>query len=126
MHVSLDDYLHFVLLWLKQRTGVHLGELVIYPAMVRHCLCCHGSANYAHETNGLCAKCLVDQKCTICHEPFTPSLDSVATFCPTCWKRLETTWTTVFENEDPVRAEIAVRTAVTKAQPPLIGCPHLG
>lgn len=123
MNISLKDYLDFVLLWLKKRTKVHLGDLVVYPALVRHCFCCHGSAKYASETNALCKTCLADQECTLCHQPFEPNADSVGTYCAACWKELETTWVTTFE-DDPVKAEGAIRSAVTTAQPSLIGCRH--
>ena len=63
MNISLRDFLDFVVLWLMKRTGVHLNELVIYPAMVRHCLCCHGNGRYDSSTNGLCEKCCLEQRC---------------------------------------------------------------
>ena len=39
MTTSLKDYMDFCLLWIKKQTGIHLGNLVVYPALVRHCLC---------------------------------------------------------------------------------------
>ena len=126
MNISLSDYLQFLDLWIKKRTEVHLGDLVIYPTMVRHCLCCQGSANYARETNGLCRKCNVEMPCTMCGEPFTPSLDTVGTYCAKCWGTLESTWVKTFQEEDPVRAEAAVKALVIKAHPSLDGCGHCG
>ncbi|MEM7307788.1 MAG: hypothetical protein AAF682_14005 [Planctomycetota bacterium] len=124
MGASLNDFLDFVLFWIKKRTEVHLGELVVYPAMVRHCLCCQGNGNYAHETNGLCPRCCVPLDCTMCGESFTPSDDSVGVFCPACWAQLETSWKTTFEQEDPVRAETSLRSTVSAARPILTGCRH--
>ena len=124
MNISLRDFLDFVMLWLKKRTGVHLGELVIHRAMVRHCFCCHGNKAYVHETDGLCETCCREQKCTMCKETFTPSMESVGVFCATCWAQLETTWTALFENGDPVRAESKVRSLVTASHPALMGCRH--
>jgi hypothetical protein len=122
--LSLNDFLDFVLLWIKQRSGVHQGELTIYPAMVRHCLCCQENATYAHRTNGLCLKCCEEQVCLLCSEEFTPSLESVGVFCPSCWSRLEKTWTTTFVEQDPIRAEAEIRSAVAAARPKLSGCRH--
>lgn len=124
MATSLKDFLDFVLLWIKKRTEVHLHELVVYPAMVRHCLCCHASASYADETNGLCRKCCREQGCAMCGEAFTPSLDSVGVFCPSCWAGLETTWKKTFEEESPAHAESRIRSLVTSARPSLTGCRH--
>ena len=90
MSLSLKDYIDFVLLWVQKRTGVHLGELLIYPAMVRHCLCCQASVTYAHRTHGLCLKCCEEQVCLLCSDAFAPSRESVGAFCPSCWTRLET------------------------------------
>ena len=123
MPISLQDYLEFALLWVKKQTGIHLDKLVIYPAMVRHCLCCHTGSSYAHETFGLCERCCQEQPCAMCKAAFTPSRESVGVYCPTCWKRLETTWTTAFA-EDPVRAENEVRSLFMSALPPLTGCQH--
>jgi hypothetical protein len=122
--LSLKDYQDFVLLWIQKRTGVHLGELVIYPAMVRHCLCCQANATYAHRTNGLCLTCCSEQTCLLCSDAFTPSQESIGPFCPSCWARLETTWTTTFQEHDPVRAESEIRSIVAAARPPLSGCRH--
>ncbi len=124
MYISLNDFLDFVIVWIKKRTEVHLGELVIYPTMVRHCFCCHGDGNYANATNGLCRKCCVERECAMCRETFEPSLESVGVFCPKCWDELEATWTTTFNDVDPVRAETVVRSLVTKAAPCLTGCRH--
>jgi hypothetical protein len=124
--LSLKDFQEFVLLWIKKRTGVHLGELTIYPAMVRHCLCCQANATYAHRTNGLCLECCEEQVCLLCSGPFVPTLESVGVFCPSCWSRLETTWTRTFREQDPVRAEVEIHSIVAAARPRLSGCRHRG
>ncbi len=126
MGASLNDFLDFVLLWVKKRTGVHVGELVVYPAMVRHCLCCQQNGSYSHTADGLCQKCCVDMPCTMCGETFTPTMESLGVFCAKCWSGLEEKWSTTFRDEDPVRAEMAVRTAVSDAHPILTGCRHAG
>ena len=127
MPISLRDYLDFVILWVKKRTGVHREEqLLIYPAMVRHCLCCQASVTYAHRTNGLCLKCCEEQVCLLCSDAFAPSRESVGVFCPACWGRMETTWTTIFQEQDPVRAELEIRSVLTRARPVLSGCRHRG
>ena len=124
--LSLADFLDFVLLWIQKRTGVHDGDLVVYAAMVRHCLCCQVGATYAQRTNGLCLKCCDEQTCLLCADAFAPSLESVGVFCPACWARLETTWTTTFQEQDPERAKAQIRTMVTAARPGLSGCRHRG
>lgn len=124
MNISLRDYQDFLLLWVKKRTRVHYEKLVIYPAMVRHCLCCHTSRQYAFETNGLCDPCAKAQTCTKCGEAFAPTKDSVGTYCASCWAGLEGTWTTTFEEKDPVTAEATVRAFVTGVRPRLTGCSH--
>jgi len=126
MSLSLKDYADFVLLWIQKRTGVHVGELLIYPAMVRHCLCCQMSVTYAHRTSGLCLKCCEEQVCILCSDAFVPSRESVGVYCPDCWARLETTWTTSFSEQDPVPAELKIRSIVTKGRPVLSGCRHRG
>ncbi len=124
--ISLNDFLDFVLLWVKKRTQVHLGELVIFPAMVRHCLCCHGSQSYAWETDGLCQACSQQQVCALCKVDFVPGAESVGVFCPVCWQGLERTWRETFEGEDPVAAESKVKGMVRSARPNLTSCRHLG
>lgn len=126
MSTSLKDFLDFVVLWLKKRTGVHLGELVVYPAMVRHCLCCHAGSSYAEQTNALCRKCAAEQHCTMCKSTFTPSDDSVGVFCPSCWAQLEATWKTRFDTDGVAAAESSVRSAVTASRPTLMSCAHRG
>ena len=127
MPISLKEYLEFVLLWLKKRTGVHLeSQLYLYPAMVRHCLCCQRGGSYAGDTQGLCRKCCQELACTVCHEMFTPSKETVGTYCAGCWGEIESTWTKTFQDHDPVRAESAVRSMVTAAHPSLLGCRHAG
>ena len=124
MAVSLNDFLDFVLLWVKKRTGVHEGELVIYPTMVRHCLCCHADGPYAHETDGLCRKCFLEQHCPMCRQEFMPSMEAVGVFCPTCWARVEETWKKIFEEEDQGVATDRVRSLVMAARPSLNRCRH--
>lgn len=124
MSVSLRDYLDFVLLWVRKRSGVHEGELLVHSAMVRHCLCCNSNATYAHRTNGLCLRCCEAQECLLCAAAFAPSDDSVGVFCPACWARLENTWVTTFERGEPDRAELEIRSIVTAARPRLSGCRH--
>ncbi len=125
MPVSLRDYWDFVEVWIKKRTGVHLGEVVIYPAMVRHCLCCQKGHSYARKTNGLCEVCAAaPPTCSMCKQVFEPDDDSVGPYCQTCWAKLETTWTETFQNEDPVRAVDKTKALVIAAKPPLLGCRH--
>ena len=126
MGISLRDFQDFVLLWLQNRTGVHDGELRVYPAMVRHCLCCQVGGTYAHRTNGLCLKCCDEQDCILCKETFTPSDDSVGPICVACWSKLETSWTTTFQEPDPAKAEGDLRSVLTAAKPRLTGCQHRG
>ena len=126
MNISLRDYQDFLLLWVKKRTKVHLENLVIYPAMVRHCLCCHKSRQYSFETNGLCDACLADQTCTKCKQAFTPTKESVGTYCEGCWAAVEETWTRTFQEKDPVSAESSLRAFVTGVRPRLTGCSHVG
>lgn len=124
MPTSLKEWLEFATLWVKKQTGVHLGSLVVYPAMVRHCLCCNQGGSYSHDTFGLCERCVADQTCRMCEAAFTPSRASVGIYCEACWKKLETTWTETFV-EDPVEAENAVRSLLLSALPPLTGCHHV-
>jgi len=123
MATSLKDYMDFCLLWIKKQTGVHLGNLVVYPALVRHCLCCHRGGSYSHQTYALCEACCTDQTCTLCGEGFEPDRDSVARYCPSCWGRMEAEWK---ENhaEDPVKAENEFRSTVMGGLPSLLGCNH--
>ena len=101
-----------------------MGELVIYPAMVRFCLCCLQDRPYAHATRGLCLTCCAEeQTCPLCKAGFRATEESVGVFCPACWGELEATWKTTFA-EDPVRAESLVRSRVTAAHPNLLGCRH--
>ena len=123
MSTSLRDYMDFCLLWMKKKTGVHLGELVLYPAMVRHCLCCFRGSNYAHQTFGLCDRCCADQTCTRCKESYEPNRDSVGRYCPSCWGDMEKHWKEAHE-KDPVAAENELRSTIMKALPSLIGCQH--
>jgi hypothetical protein len=123
--ISLKEYLEFVVLWLKKRTGVHLEEkLVFFPAMVRHCLCCQSGGSYSGETQGLCRVCCRELVCSMCAAEFAPSDATVGTYCASCWGKLESTWTTTFADMDPGSAEGAVRSLVTASHPGLSGCRH--
>lgn len=125
MQTSLKDFLDFVTLWLKKRTGVHQEEtLVIYPAMVRHCLCCHSGGNYAESTDGLCRSCVTGPHCPMCDSDFEPTMESVGVFCPACWSELEGIWRSTFEGQGVASAESAIRSRVTAARPALLGCQH--
>ena len=125
MNSSLRDFLDFVILWLKKRTGVHQEpQLLIYPALVRHCLCCHSGRPYAEDTDGLCRECRQSPHCPVCDADFEPSMESVGVFCPSCWGDLETTWTTAFGDTGVASAESAIRSRVTAARPVLQGCSH--
>ena len=127
MPISIKEYLEFVMLWVKKRTGIHLeDQLHFYPAMVRHCLCCQRGGNYASETQGLCLKCCRELACTVCDDAFTPSEETVGTYCAGCWGKIESTWTRTFEEQDSVSATGAVRSMLTAAHPPLMGCQHAG
>ena len=125
MSTSLKDFLDFVILWLKKRTGVHREQqLFVYPAMVRHCLCCHHGGAYATDTDGLCRKCRPSPHCPVCDTDFEPSMESVGVFCQACWGELETTWRATFAADGVAIAESAIRSRVTAAHPVLHGCDH--
>ncbi|MAB79320.1 MAG: hypothetical protein CMJ89_08200 [Planctomycetes bacterium] len=125
MSTSLKDYVDFCLLWVKKRTGVHLGNLAVYPALARHCLCCNRGSSYSHRTFGLCELCCNEQTCTLCQESFEPSRDSVARYCQRCWGGIESRWKASF-SEDPVRAENEFRGTIMTGVPSLLGCNHTG
>ena len=125
MGASLTDFLDFVVFWMKKRTGLHPGKLVVFPAMVRHCLCCQKNGAYSHAVDGLCTRCCAEVPCGMCGADFTPSGESLGIFCPGCWTELEGIYREAYD-ASPSRAELLVRTRVSSAQPSLTSCPHGG
>lgn len=123
MGASLTDFLDFVIFWMKKRTELHQGQFTVFPAMVRHCLCCQKNGNYSHEVDGLCPTCCAEVPCGMCKQPFTPSADSVGIFCPACWTSLERDYRAGFD-ANPSQAELGVRTRISSTFPSLTTCPH--
>ena len=123
MGASLSDFLDFVVFWMKKRTDLYEGQFTVFPAMVRHCLCCQKNGSYSHTVDGLCPTCCAEVPCALCKEAFTPSAESVGVFCPGCWASLEEEYRGAFD-EDPSRAALLVRTRISSSYPILTTCPH--